>query len=95
MGEWNQRFLDFALRVGFEIKLCKPYRAQTKGRVESGVKYVRRNFWPAVRFNDDGDLNRQALGWCESVANVRVHGTTRQRPKELLVEELTPFWEGG
>jgi len=86
--EWNQRFLDFALRVGFDIKLCKPYRAQTKGRVESGVKYVRRNFWPAVRFTDDGDLNRQALGWCESVANVRVHGTTRQRPKELLVKEL-------
>ena len=31
---WNQRMLDFALRVGFEARLCQPYRAQTKGKVE-------------------------------------------------------------
>ena len=29
--EWNSRMLDFARRVGFELRLCKPYRAQTKG----------------------------------------------------------------
>ena len=38
---WNRRMLDFALRVGLEIGLCQPYRAQTKGKVESGVKYVK------------------------------------------------------
>ena len=38
---WNATFLDFALRVGFDARLCRPYRAQTKGRVESGIKYVR------------------------------------------------------
>ena len=31
--EWNSRMLDFALRVGFEMRLCRPYRAQTKGKV--------------------------------------------------------------
>ena len=36
--EWNRRMLDFSLRLGFELKLCRPYRAQTKGKVESGVK---------------------------------------------------------
>ena len=85
--EWNSRMLDFALRVGFEMRLCRPYRAQTKGKVESGVKYVRRNLWPGVRFSDDDDLNRQALAWCDGVANEREHGTTRQRPKALLVKE--------
>ena len=30
--EWNSRMLDFARRVGFELRLCKPYRAQTRGR---------------------------------------------------------------
>ena len=45
---WNRRMLDFALRVGFEARLCQPYRAQTKGKVESGVKYVRRNMWPSM-----------------------------------------------
>ena len=33
---WNRRMLDFAMRVGFDIRLCRPYRAQTKGKVESG-----------------------------------------------------------
>ena len=47
---WNQRMLDFARRVGFEARLCQPYRAQTKGKVENGVKYVRRNMWPSIRF---------------------------------------------
>ena len=85
---WNRRMLDFALRVGFEARLCQPYRAQTKGKVESGVKYVRRNMWPSLRFTDDTDLNHQALEWCDVVANARVHGTTHRVPWEMLAEEL-------
>ena len=86
--EWNLRMLDFAMRVGFDIRLCRPYRAQTKGKVESGVKYVRRNMWPSIRFTDDADLNRQALEWCDVVANARLHGTTYRVPWEMLAEEL-------
>ena len=85
--EWNRRMLDFALRLGFELRLCQPYRAQTKGKVESGVKYVRGNLWPSIRFTDDADLNGQALQWCDTVANARMHGTTHQIPMELLAEE--------
>ena len=84
---WNERMLDFSLRVGCEPRLCRPYRAQTKGKVESGVKYVRRNMWPSLRFTDDADLNRQALEWCDVVANSRVHGTTYRIPWEMLDEE--------
>ena len=91
--EWNRRMLDFALRLGFELKLCRPYRAQTKGKVESGVKYVRGNLWPSIRFTDDADLNRQALQWCDAVANRRIHGTTHQVPLELLPEEAASLGE--
>ena len=84
---WNQRMLDFAMRVGFEARLCQPYRAQTKGKVENGVKYVRYNMWPSIRFTDDADLNGQALEWCDVVANARVHGTTHRVPWEALAEE--------
>ena len=84
---WNRRMLDFAMRVGFEARLCPEYRAQTKGKVESGVKYARRNMWPSIRFTDDADLNRQALEWCDAVANARVHGTTNRVPWEALDEE--------
>ena len=43
-AKWTDRMLDFARKVGFELRLCRPYRAQTKGKVESGVKYVKGNF---------------------------------------------------
>ena len=104
--KWNSRMPDFALRVGFELSVFRPYRAQTKGKVESRVKYVRRNLWPSVCFSDDDHLNRQGLGWCETVANERVHGMTRQRPKALRAKEqpqllvlperpgLTPYLRG-
>ena len=55
--------------------------------MESGVKYVRGNLWPSVRFTDDADLNRQSLEWCDGVAKRRVHGTTGRRPWEMLAEE--------
>jgi transposase len=84
---WNPRFLDFALRLGFDPRLCHPYRPQTKGKVESGVGYVKGNFWPSVQFVDDADLNRQAQTWVDTVANVRLHGTTGERPIDRLVQE--------
>ena len=84
---WNLRMLDFARRLGFEVRLCRPYRAQTKGKVESGVKYVRRNMWPSIPFTDDADLNRQAVEWCDTVANRRIHGTIHRVPLEMLAGE--------
>lgn len=96
--QWNSQFLDFALRSGFDIRLCRPYRAQTKGKVESGIKYVRRNFWPSVRFTELDDLNRQARAWSDGVANIRLHGTTRERPVDRLVKEkphLMPLPQAG
>lgn len=95
---WNEQFLDFALRLGLQIRLCQGYRPQTKGRVESGIKYVKHNFWPGVRFTDLDDLNRQARVWLDTVANVRIHGTTHERPIDRLAVERVhlrslPGWE--
>ena len=80
-------FLDFSLRVGFVPRLCQPYRPQTKGRVESGIKYVRGNFWPGARFIDEAGLNEQARAWVAGVANQRIHGTIHERPADRLVTE--------
>jgi transposase len=89
---WHPRYLDFAHYYGFSPRVCKPYRAQTKGKVESGIKYVRGNFWPGLVFSDLADLNRQARQWLDTVANVRVHGTTKEVPFERLAkEELQPL----
>jgi len=89
---WNPRYLDFAHHYGFSPRACQPYRPQTKGKVESGIKYVRGNFWTGLFYSDLADLNRQALHWLDNVANVRVHGTTKEVPFERLVkEELQPL----
>ena len=92
---WNPRFLDFALRVGFDSRLCRPYRPQTKGRVESGIKYLWNNFWPSARFTDLADLNRQVREWFSCVADIRVHGTTGERPKDRLLNPNPPIHTGG
>ena len=41
---WHPVFSDFPRYWGFRPRFCRPYRAQTKGKIESGIKYVRRNF---------------------------------------------------
>lgn len=84
---WNPRFLDFADVAGFSPQACKPYRPQTKGKVENGVKYVRGNFWPGLHFRDLEDLNNQALAWLNTTANPRVHGTTGEVPFSRLGSE--------
>jgi transposase len=79
---WNPVFLDFARYWGFTPRLCRPYRAQTKGKVESGVKYVRRNFLCGLQGRDPSgldDLNAQLRAWVWEVANQRVHGTTHEQ----------------
>jgi transposase len=89
---WNPRYLDFADYYGFVPHACQPYRAQTKGKVESGIKYVRHNFWLGLKYVDLADLNLQALDWLEREANVRVHGTTQEVPwKRLPLEGLQPL----
>jgi hypothetical protein len=87
MIHWHPRYLDFAHSYGFTPRACQPYRAQTKGKVESGIRYIRGNFWPGLTFTDLADLNHQGRRWLDTVANVRVHGTTGAVPWLRLTEE--------
>lgn len=84
---WNATFESFAKHWGFEPRVCRPYRAQTKGKVESGVKYVKRNFVPGRVFRDLDDFNEQLRQWSEQIADLRIHGTTHQRPIDRFAEE--------
>jgi hypothetical protein len=83
----NPRFQSFAGHWGFTIRLCRPYRAKTKGKVESGVKYVKRNFIPGRQFRNLEDFNAQLAAWQAEIADVRIHGTTHQRPIDRFAEE--------
>jgi transposase len=83
----NGEFLRFARHWGFTPRACRPYRAQTKGKVERPVRYVRGNFVYGRTFLHDADLDHQRQLWLERVANVRRHGTTRERPRDRFDRE--------
>jgi len=84
---WNSTFKAFAEYWGFEPRLCRAYRAQTKGKVESGVKYLKRNFLPGRTFIDQLDFDEQLAEWNATVADVRIHGTTHEQPIARFARE--------
>jgi transposase len=85
-SEWNLQFEDFFKYYGFIPRLCRPYRPQTKGKIESTIGYIKRDFVLGVKSNSLENLNGQALEWLKRV-NSTVHGTTHEIPLERFKEE--------
>src|SRR5216683_1716268 len=83
---FNQKFLQFAAYYGFVPRVCRPYRPETKGKIESTVRFVKQNFWPGISFLSLPELNQQARAWMEKV-NRQVHSTTREVPYQRLPQE--------
>ena len=80
----NRTYSDLASHYGFQINPCKPSTPEHKGKVESGVKYAKNNFLPLRTFTDVQDAERQIKEWNKTKAQVRIHGTTRQKPIEVF-----------
>ena len=76
----NAESLRFSTHWGFVARSCRAYRAQTNGKVERPFRHLRESFFYGREFANDADLNAQASRWLEGTANVRVHGTTGERP---------------
>ena len=88
---FHPKMLDFASYYGFVPRVCRPYRPETKGKIESTIRFIKGSFWPGIAFDSLEDLNRQALVWCGE-ANHRVHATTRETPLVRFPHEgLTPL----
>ena len=95
---WNPLFIDFVDHYGIVARTHRIRRPRTKGKVERMVDYVKDSFLTGRTFHGIDDLNAQASHWLATVANVRVHGTTAERPidrwtKEGLTayESVTPY----
>ena len=91
-------FRDFARHHGFSPRICAPYRAQTKGKVERFNRYLKESFvWPLesrlkpLGFHLDAATANAEVGlWLADVANVRVHGETKERPFDRFAQEHPP-----
>jgi len=84
---FNPKYLDFSRHWGFKITPCNVRSGNEKGRVENGVGYVKKNFLAGLELADFAALQPAATLWVDTVANVRVHGATHQRPMDLFVDE--------
>ena len=88
-------FLDYIKHAGALPRLCQPYRAQTKGKVERFIGYLKRSFWTPFAATqrqagvapDKQSANAAVARWLLEVANVRVHATTGEVPAERLIIE--------
>lgn len=58
-----------------------------KGRVENGVGYVKKNFLNGLELSEFSALNPAARSWLDTIANVRIHGETHQRPLDMFEQE--------
>jgi transposase len=85
--EWHPQFWDFAHDDGFTPRRCRPYRAQTKGQVESGIKYVKRSVVMGRQLPVWDALNPMAQEWVLTGADQRLHGTIFRKPAEAFLEE--------
>ena len=96
-SKWNQKFEDFFKHYGFIPRLCRPYRPQTKGKIESTVKFVKRDFFMGGNFTSFSDINQKLQQWLLRV-NSSIQGTTHEIPAEKLkhenlnrLDEVTPY----
>jgi transposase len=92
---WNHELLELAESCGFKPRLCRPYRAKTKGKVERFNSYLKSSFVvplaatvEASGLKLDVDLaNRHVRRWLDEVANARIHATTKAVPARRLADE--------
>jgi transposase len=85
LHRYHAGWLDFVKHYGVGVKLCAPYRAQTKGKVERFHRYLRASFINPLQTMhteplDAASLNREVRFWLADVANCRIHATLKERP---------------
>ena len=84
---YNRALLALARHYRFQPRACRPYRAKTKGKVERPFSYIRQDFFLGRSFRNLDDLNTQLIDWLDTVANIRIHGTTQRVVAEAFDAE--------
>ena len=84
--EIHPKLQSFASHYGTVILPTKPYTPQHKGKVESGVKYAQDNALKGHKFPSLTDQNDHLLDWEASVADTRIHGTTKEQVRKRFAE---------
>lgn len=85
--EIHPKLQSFAAHYGTAFMPTKPYTPRHKGKIESGVKYVKGNALKARMFDSVAAQNQFLSDWESRVADTRIHGTTKRQVAELFRAE--------
>lgn len=101
----NPKIVEFARHYGVVILPTKPRTPRHKGKIESGIKYVKNNALKGRVFKSLAEQNRYLADWENNVADTRVHGTTKKQVRQMfeaerpalqpLPDEPFPFFHEG
>lgn len=83
---YQRHYLAFSEFYGFQSLPCRVYRPNDKGKVESGIKYIKSNFFAGRKFTDKKQLQNHLSHWLKK-ANSRTHGTTKKVPMQIFNNE--------
>jgi len=89
---FNPRYLDFARHHGFAIEACNVARGNEKGRVESGVGYVKKNFLHGLELTDFSTIHAAAQVWLDTIANVRITAKRNSDPS-ICLRKSVRIWD--
>jgi transposase len=84
---FHPEFEAFCRHWGMKPRACRPYRARTKGKVERSVGYGKSNGLGRLSFVSWEALDAHLVWWMREVADVRIHGTTHERPIDRFARE--------
>jgi transposase len=85
--ELNPKLMDFGRHYRTTIMPCLPGVPEHKGKVENSVAYVKENALAGRKFSSLAELNLALAHWEETVADLRIHGTTKRQVAQLFVVE--------
>ncbi|MDQ1240005.1 MAG: Integrase, catalytic core domain protein [Thermodesulfobacteriota bacterium] len=86
----NPRFKVFADSYDFEVIILQPGAKDRHGMVERPFHYIEQNCLKGREFRDFEHLQAHGQWWLDNRANVRIHGTLREKPADRLKREY-PF----
>ena len=91
----QEQYSEFLAHYACVGRPCRVRRPEHKGKVESGIKYLKNNFIKGLEHRNYGRLVAQLQHWNNEVCNKRLHGTTRKVPLQVFEQEekakLTPL----
>jgi transposase len=88
--ELNPKIQEFCRHYGTVVLPTRPYTPRHKGKVERGVGYAQSNALKGRTFQSLAEQNRFLAEWESTVADTRIHGTTRKQVGKVFAEVEKP-----